>query len=399
MSTPEKRIGRYVILKTLPPGGMAEVFVARRDGLEGPCVLKRMRVGIGENKVITHRFIREAQVASRLFHPHIARVFEASVEDGALCMAVELVRGHDLAAIMYELSGRKVRVPMGIGVGIVLRVLKGLDYAHTFRDEAGQHLEIVHRDAGPRNVMIGYEGEVKIIDFGLAKAGFGQMLTASGVLLGTPRYMAPEQARGEVVDARADVYAAGVTLFELLTGRALVKDVEPMDALQTVLRMTPPRLSDVEPKAPRELTPVLARALEKDRRERYATARAFEQDLLRAAASRVEIATDREIAAFMKQHFPDRDRAISELGAMAKEIAQDMPSIGSDAETVVYDPEAPTEEKIAAHHESIDLSIPKPRARVRRAPRTSAFWKAAAYVLAFVAIVMVGIVAYRFAAG
>lgn len=397
MSTPEKRIGRYTILKTLPPGGMAEVFVARRDGMESPFVLKRMRVGIGENQVITQRFIREAQVASLLDHPHIARVFEASVEDGALCMAVELVRGHDLAAIMYELAKRKVRIPIGIGLGIVVRILDGLDYAHSFRDEDGRHLEIVHRDAGPRNVMIGYEGEVKLIDFGLAKAGFGHMLTASGVLLGTPRYMAPEQARGEVVDARADIYSAAVTLFELLTGRALVKDPEPMDALRTVLTMTPPRLSDVEPRAPRELSPVLARALEKNRRDRHPTARALRKDILRAARS-VEIATDREIAAFMLQHFPDRDRAISELGAIANRLGGDPPSYVSDAETVVVDPEAPTEQRVAARHESIDLSLPKRRVRVRKSSRTGLVWRVAAYVLAFVAIIMVGIVAYRFAA-
>jgi serine/threonine-protein kinase len=405
-----KRIGRYTVIRQLPPGGMAEVFVARRDDLPVDVVLKQMRAGVGDNKVVAHRFIREAQVASLLDHPHIAKVYEASVEEGALCMAVEYVRGFDLSAIMYELSKRRTRIPAGIGLGIVTRVLSGLDHAHSFTDERGRPLEIVHRDAGPRNVMIGFEGEVKIIDFGLAKAGFGHMLTASGVLLGTPRYMAPEQARGEVVDARADVYAAGVTLYELLTGRALVTDTEPIAALRTVLEVEPRPLSELEPTLPKGLTPVLARALEKDRDRRYPTASALRADIL-DAAKRIPIATDREIAEFMQGHFPDRERIVSQLEAMARRMTAADTSAGSSGETVVVDPDGPTEDtplradadatptadEVPVRHQKIDLAIPGPRVRVRIVRQD--LWKVLAYVLAVVAIVMVGIVAYRFAAG
>src|SRR5688572_23504733 len=331
MSRSPRRIGRYAILRSLPPGDMAQVYVARKDGRSDTCVLKRMRMGVGNNPVIAQRFIREAQVASLLDHPHIAKVFEASIEEDSMCMAVELIRGHDLAAIMYELSRRKVKIPYGISVAIVLRVLDALHYAHSFADEHGRNLEIVHRDVGPRNVMIGFEGSVKIIDFGLAKAGFGETLTASGVLLGTPRYMAPEQARGEDVDARADVYAVAVTLFELFTGKAVVSDHEPIDALRTVLETKVPPLYEIEPKAPRELTPVLEKALQKDRKKRHANARELRDEIIRAS-TKIRIASEPEIAAFMREHFPDPDRAISSLANVAKNLA---PAASPDADTVV----------------------------------------------------------------
>ncbi len=378
---------------------MAEVYVAVRDGRPAPCVLKRMRMGVGNIQVIAKRFIREAQVASLLDHPHIAKVFEASVEEGALCMAIELIRGHDLAAIMYELSRRGVRVPFGIGIAIVLRVLDALYYAHSFTDEHGRSLEIVHRDVGPRNVMLGYDGSVKIIDFGLAKAGFGHALTASGVLLGTPRYMAPEQARGEEVDARADVYAVAVTLYELLTGRAVVADTEPMEALKTVLESKVKPLVQVEPRAPKDLTPVLERALAKDRRRRHLTARELRDEIIRGARE-VRIAGEPELAAFMSEHFPDPER-----GSLPEKIVP-IPAAHSDAETVVHsaaaDPDpSPSGETVTAQkpprHRSIDLSIPPPRPRAR-ADRSNV-WRALAYVLAVVAIVMMGIVAYLIEVG
>jgi serine/threonine-protein kinase len=380
---------------------MAQVYVARKDGRSDTCVLKRMRMGVGTNPVIAQRFIREAQVASLLDHPHIAKVFEASIEEESLCMAVELVSGMDLAAIMYELSRRKVRIPYGVSVAIVLRVLDALHYAHNFADEHGRNLEIVHRDIGPRNVMIGFDGKVKIIDFGLAKAGFGQALTASGVLLGTPRYMAPEQARGEEVDARADVYAVAVTLFELLTGKAVVADHEPIDALRTVLEMKVPPLSEVEPRAPRDLTPVLERALTKDRKKRHANARELRDEIIRAS-TKIRIASEPEIATFMTENFPDPARAISNLAQVAKEL-HDEPAASSDAETIVVTAEdplsmAPTTDLPAAQeapqHQSIDLAIPPPRVH-----RSSKTWRTIAYVLAVVAIVMMGLVAYQIAAG
>jgi eukaryotic-like serine/threonine-protein kinase len=407
MSRSPQRIGRYTILRTLPPGGMAQVYVARKDGRTDICVLKRMRMGLGNNPVVAQRFIREAQVAALLDHPHIAKVFEASVEGESLCMAVEFIRGHDLAAIMYELSRRGVRVPFGIGVAISIRVLDALFYAHGFADEHGRNLEIVHRDIGPRNVMIGFDGTVKIIDFGLAKAGFGHSLTASGVLLGTPRYMAPEQARGEEVDARADVYAVALTLYELITGRAVVTDTEPVDALRTVLESKIPPLSQAEPRAPKELSVVLEKALAKERKKRHSNARELRDEVIRAAGKSLRIASEEEIAAFMIAHFPDPDAAISSLGKIAREIADNEPAASSDAETVVVaaaDPFLPpsgetltVQDVPVPPHQSIDLAIPPPRPR--GSARRSRMWRSLAYVLAVVAIVMMGLVAYQVAAG
>src|SRR5579871_6723265 len=220
---PPNEIAQFEIVRRLGAGGMAEVFLAKKQGAEGTykvLVLKRILPTYGSSRRFRAMFIEEARLAARLNHPNVVQVYEfQDFGDDGLLLAMEYVEGCDLGHLMGAAKGKGAKMSPWVAAWIVAEAAKGLHYAHEKKDEAGQPLEIVHRDVSPQNILLSFEGAVKIADFGIASARL--FAEEQGVLKGKFGYMSPEQARGETVDRRSDIYALGVVFWEILAGRPI----------------------------------------------------------------------------------------------------------------------------------------------------------------------------------
>ena len=244
--------GKYLLLDRISVGGMAEVFKAKSYGVEGfekIIAIKRILPTMGEDRDFIKMFIDEAKIAGQLAHANICQIFELGRIDGSHFIAMEYIWGKDLLQIQNRL--RKIKQQMPVADGVLhrsRRCCEGLDYAHRKRDPLGRPLEIVHRDCSPQNVLVSYEGEVKVIDFGIAKATSRNSRTQAGVLKGKFGYMSPEQVRGLPLDRRSDIFALGTMLYECLTGERLFQGETDFSTLEKVrnVDMPPPRASQPE---------------------------------------------------------------------------------------------------------------------------------------------------------
>jgi tetratricopeptide (TPR) repeat protein len=287
MMTPESipsQIAQFEIVRRLGAGGMAEVFLARKRGAEGTfkvVVLKRILPGFTTSRRFRSMFIDEAQLATRLNHPNVVQVYEFSNEgDEGHILAMEYVEGCDLGFLMNAARAQGTRLPPWVAAWITAESAKGLHYAHEKRDDGGQPLEIVHRDVSPQNILLSYEGVVKIADFGIASARLVD--EEAGVLKGKFGYMSPEQARGEKVDRRSDLYSLGVILWECLTGRAVHSGLGG-EALLDIVRggvVEPP--STYVRDIPEELETLVLKLLAPDPAARFATGRDIAAAIARA---------------------------------------------------------------------------------------------------------------------
>ncbi|GEM_PF-4392986 len=270
-----KRMGEYELVKMLGQGGMAEVWLARRPGPLGTqkfVVIKRVLAHQADNRRFREAFIDEARLAVRLNHPHIVAVQEIVTDQQQPALVLELVDGVDLERLQFALAAAGRRFPLGAAVRIAADLLRALDYAHQLADEAGQPLHIVHRDVSPPNILLGRHGEVKLADFGIAKARGRLTKTAFGMLKGKAAYMSPEQAGGKALDQRSDLFSVGVVLWECLTGRALFDggdDLATLDRVRESVAEAPHLLRE---EAGADLSAVVLRLLEKDPAARYAQA-------------------------------------------------------------------------------------------------------------------------------
>src|SRR5579872_5086494 len=274
-SPPPKEIAQFEIVHRLGAGGMAEVFLAKKLGAEGTykvLVLKRILPAHGSSRRFRAMFIEEARLATRLNHPNVVQVYEfQDFGEQGLLLAMEYVEGCDLGHLMSVAKAKGEKIPPWLGAWIIAEAAKGLHYAHEKKDEAGQPLDIVHRDVSPQNILLSFEGAVKIADFGIASARL--LAEEQGVLKGKFGYMSPEQARGESVDRRSDLYALGVVFWEMLTGRPIHGGLGG-EALLDIVRsgiVEPP--TQYTPDIPPELEAIVLRALAPVRDERFATGR------------------------------------------------------------------------------------------------------------------------------
>jgi serine/threonine protein kinase/tetratricopeptide (TPR) repeat protein len=290
-SPPPKEIAQFEIVRRLGAGGMAEVFLAKKRGAEGTykvLVLKRILPTHGGSRRFRSMFIEEAHLATRLNHPNVVQVYEfEDFEDEGLLLAMEYVEGCDLGRLMSAARAKGTQIPPWLGAWIVAEAAKGLHYAHDKKDEAGQPLDIVHRDVSPQNILLSFEGAVKIADFGIASARL--FAEEQGVLKGKFGYMSPEQARGESVDRRGDLYALGVIMWEILVGRPLHGGLGG-EALLDIVRsgiVEPPSVYAKD--VPAELEQIVLQALAPTRGERYATARDMAAALGRAILKQGEL--------------------------------------------------------------------------------------------------------------
>lgn len=274
-----EQFGKYTLIKAIGAGGMAEVYLARTSvaqGLNKTLVIKKIRGAYARSRQFVTMFIDEAKIALDLNHPNIIQVFDFGAVGDTYFLAMEHVDGIDLLRMLQAAAKARVRLPYGLSAYIVQQVVKGLDYAHRKTDEFGQPLGIVHRDVSPQNVLLSWDGGVKLVDFGIARAR--DVDEEAGVIKGKFAYMSPEQARGEPVDNRSDVFAAGIVLYELACARPLFHG-KGKQALDMVKSGAIPRPKDFAPELPDSLERIVLRALAFNRDDRYQTARDMQHDL------------------------------------------------------------------------------------------------------------------------
>jgi serine/threonine protein kinase len=269
------RFGNYLLLEKIGKGGMAEVFLAlSRDegGLSRVVAIKRLHAHLGADPRFLSMFSDEANIASRLRHPGVCQIYDLGCVDDEYFIALEHVHGRDLKAIFARLRQRAEPVPPAIACAIAREMLEALHHAHELRDEHGASMEFVHRDISLQNVLVSFAGEVKLIDFGVAKATGRSTHTQAGLVKGKFAYMSPEQLRGLPVDRRSDLFSAGTVLFEMLTGRRLFLSESTMETVRRVrdAEIVPPR--SVVPGIPAELEDIVLRALARHVDDRFQSA-------------------------------------------------------------------------------------------------------------------------------
>ncbi|HEY4186025.1 MAG TPA: serine/threonine-protein kinase [Polyangia bacterium] len=280
---PPIQFGKYTLYERIGRGGMADVFKGRIQGpggFERVFVVKRILPHLSDDPAFINMFVDEAKLSARLNHPNIVQIFELGSVEGEYFISMEYIAGHDLAETMraiWKKSGAP-RVDMVAYVG--REMCRALSYAHGLTDDRGQPLGMIHRDVSPSNVMLSYEGAVKLLDFGIAKAlGDTQETTKSGTLKGKYAYMAPEQTEGDNVDHRIDIFAAGIVLHEVLTGRRLFKGANDLQTIERVRRCDVRPPSQLNPACPPELDAILLKALSRERDDRYQDASEMADDL------------------------------------------------------------------------------------------------------------------------
>ena len=300
-------IGKYHLIAELARGGMGNVYLAASQGPGGFSKLvavKELKPELCDDETYVKMFLEEARLAARLIHPNVVQTNEVGSDGERHYMVMEFLDGRSLHRIGKRLGARW---PVGAHLCVIAEALLGLHYAHELRGFDGAALGIVHRDVSPLNVFVTFNGQAKVLDLGIAKAVDSSVDTKSGVLKGRIAYMAPEQARGNKVDRRADIYAAGVMLWEAAAGRRLWPQMGEAEILARVLREGAPSLRSVQPHAPEELDFICARAMAYAREDRYATAVELLCDLESHLLRRDDTMTLREIGALVGQAFdPER---------------------------------------------------------------------------------------------
>jgi serine/threonine protein kinase len=266
---------KFVILRSLAMGGMAEILLARvRDPAkpERLVVLKRMHRQLAADREYVKMFVDEARLAITLRHPNVVEVYESGEDDGQYYIAMEYLHGHDLRRVLSQMAKKRVPMRLANALSIARAVCRGLDYTHERTDASGELLGIVHRDVSPHNVLVTYGGRVKLVDFGIAKTTIQLARTRTGILKGKVAYMSPEQALGESLDRRSDVFCIGILLWEMTTGHWLYRRKSELETLKAVVEHDAPPPSQVIAGYPKELEQIVMKTLARKREDRWQSA-------------------------------------------------------------------------------------------------------------------------------
>lgn len=300
-----RTFGRYTLFELIGKGGMAEIYLARAEtelGATRLSVVKQILPTFSGDPRFAEMLIHEAKLAVRLNHKHIVQVFDLGREGDHLYIAMEYVEGFDLNQLLKACTEKKVGLPAPFALGIVADVLEGLDYAHRQKSEDGEPLGIVHRDVSPSNVLISFDGEVKLCDFGIAHAN-DLVKDPDEALKGKAGYMSPEHARGDAIDHRADVFGAGILLWELLMGRRLYRPRMETPVLEQAQAAVIPPLEDKGLPDHEKLAAIVGKALSRDRDDRYPSATAFLRDLEGYLAAGNMLASRLELGKWIESTF------------------------------------------------------------------------------------------------
>jgi len=312
ISLPEELFGKYELIAKVATGGMAEIFRASSNSIGGfqkIVALKRILPHLSKDAEFVSLFIAEAKLAVALNHSNIVQVLDFGKVDQSHYIAMEYVEGKDLTQILIKQSRNRKQIPVEVACYIIAATARGLEYAHARKDRDGSPLGIVHRDVSPHNILVSFNGEVKLTDFGIAKAKNHVTLSRPGVVLGKFAYMSPEQARGDAIDTRTDIYAAGITLYETLTGRRLFYCDDPVQTLAKVRNPRVPLPSKYNEAITPELDMLVMKALAPDVRDRFQTARELSTALTMYLARTRPDFTDFDLASFMVELFPEIDKS------------------------------------------------------------------------------------------
>jgi tetratricopeptide (TPR) repeat protein/tRNA A-37 threonylcarbamoyl transferase component Bud32 len=266
------RFGKYVLLDKVATGGMAELYRAKITGIQGfekLIAIKRILPHLVTQEELISSFIDEAKLAALLHHQNIVQIYDFGCIEESYYIAMEYLLGKDLRLVTKKAALKDKPVSLEFALYVVSRICAGLDYSHSLKDFQGTPLNIIHRDISPPNVLITYDGNVKIVDFGIAKAATQSHLTQAGMIKGKVSYMSPEQAQGKVIDHRSDIFSTGIILYELLTGRQMFQGGDTLQMLALVRKGKFTQAREVKEDLPEKLYGILDRALAKNREMRY----------------------------------------------------------------------------------------------------------------------------------
>ncbi len=302
-----KQLGKYQLLQKIAVGGMAELYrakVTRDHGFEKRVAIKKILPHLSDEGNLVKAFIDEAKLAALLQHENIIQIYDFGSIDGEYFIAMEYLFGKDLRKLINKIKKAGSPLDMESTLYIVSRICAGLDYSHKLKDLQGKPLNIIHRDINPQNIFLTYEGQVKIIDFGIAKAASHNSTTHEGLIKGKVAYMSPEQALGHVIDHRSDIFSTGIILYELLAGRRMFEG-ETMHIYSQVREARYEPLNKLQPDLPEKLYAVVERALAKEPDDRYQTCGEMLADLEEIIFELSVRPNSRRFASFVKDFFKE----------------------------------------------------------------------------------------------
>ncbi|WP_158542284.1 serine/threonine protein kinase [Lujinxingia litoralis] len=333
MSASLRKLGRYELTRRLAKGGMGEIYLARArgaGGFEKRVIIKTILPHLAEEEEFVTKFLDEGRIVVQLTHGNIVPVFDMGEQDGEYFIAMEYVDGLDLREVLKRLHSRGQELAVELALHIASEVCKGLGYAHRKTDPVGQPLAIVHRDVSPSNVLISREGEIKIIDFGIARAAGRLSQTANGRIQGKCCYMSPEQTRGQALDHRSDIFATGVVLYEMLTGQRPFEGRSDLESLELVRRceFDPPGV--LRPEIPDEVDRIIVRALAPTPDERYQDIEDLYVDLQHAIYAVGRAVTSQGLAQALKEVFAAEPEATAAPRNLDEALELELARLGSE---------------------------------------------------------------------
>lgn len=321
------RFGKYTLIDRIAVGGMAEIFLARQAGLEGfekTIVIKRIRPHLSKQASFVKMFLNEAKLAAQLNHPNIVQIYDLGKIGESYFIAMEYIFGRDMRRIIPKADTLGIPFPMVYALKIASSVCEGLYYAHQKVDLYGNALNIVHRDVTPENIFVSFDGTVKVLDFGIAKAANQIEQTRAGEIKGKLSYMSPEQCMGKSLDCRSDLFSLGVVLYEWLTGFKLFTGDSEVAILKSITEGKIYAPSYFKADIPEAVEAILMKALEKDREKRYQTAWDMQYDLDQFLSQYEFTPSNIHLSNFLKQLFND------ELEEEKARLANRSPAVGPE---------------------------------------------------------------------
>ncbi|HUS66267.1 MAG TPA: serine/threonine-protein kinase [Kofleriaceae bacterium] len=324
-----RAMGKYTLLGRLAQGGMGEILLARMSGAAGfekYVVIKRLRSHLATDQRSIKAFLEEARIVARISHPNVCQVYELGQEEGRHYLAMEYLEGMPLSGVVRRASRDRAPLDLRAVCGLVEQACEGLHHVHTLRGPDGAAAGVVHRDVSPQNLFVTEDGVVKLLDFGIAKTSDSSVRTPTGRIKGKSAYMSPEQIRGAALDARSDVYAMGVVLYEAVTGQPLFQRGDVHATFRAIREDTLPFLRDIPP----EINSIIERAVARDRDDRFSSARALGRAVTDAMSRRGGVMSPAELADWLRERFePDleerRARVAQAIAASGEPVrAQDL---------------------------------------------------------------------------
>ena len=377
------RFGKYLILDKIATGGMAELFRAKITSVEGfekLVAIKKILPNLTQDSNLVNMFIDEAKLAAMLTHQNIVQIYDLGSMEGAYFIAMEYIHGKDLRVLSNKSKEKELPLPLEYALYITSRICSGLDYSHNLKDIQGNPLKLIHRDISPQNILVTYEGEVKIVDFGIAKAARKTADTREGLIKGKVAYMSPEQAAGKTIDHRSDIFSAGILLYEMITGVRMF-DGADLNVLDKVRNADFQKAETIVSELPAEVSEILRRALARAPSRRYKSCVAMLADLEECLSSFAVRPRAEGLSHYMKALFAEEIAA--EAAALLK----------IEAEVFSLKEEGASDGKTKTLH-ILDHIEPVPPKKTAPAPSTHRLWLGT-WAVAMVAVAIVLAVLFK----